>query len=50
MDISFEYLQELLQEVNDLRTKTEYSEANENDYDEIVYIANKNNTRICVQF
>ena len=49
MDISFEYLQELLQEVNDLRTKIEYSEANENDYDEIVYIANKNNTRIGLQ-
>ena len=31
MDIGFEYLQELLQEVNDLRTKIEYSEANENE-------------------
>lgn len=49
MEISFKYLQELLQEVNDLRAKIEYSEVNENDYDEIVYIANKNDTRIGVQ-
>lgn len=49
MDISFEYLQELLQETNDLRAKAAYSEVNENDYDEIVYIANKNNTSVGVQ-
>ncbi|MCM1427718.1 MAG: hypothetical protein NC118_14045 [Eubacterium sp.] len=49
MDISFDYLQELLQETEDLRVKAEYSDVNENDYDEIVYIANKNNTSIGVQ-
>lgn len=49
MDINFGYLQELLQEVNDLRAKATYSEVSENDYDEIVYIANKNNTSIGVQ-
>ena len=46
MDIDFEYLQQLLKEVNELRENFKYSEISVNDYDEITYIANKNDTRI----
>lgn len=49
MDISFEYLQKLLQEVSELREMIKYHELNEDDYDEISYIANKNDTTIGVQ-
>lgn len=49
MDISLEYLQKLLKEVNDIRKTIDYFNINENDYDEITYIANKNYTQIGVQ-
>ena len=49
MDISFDYLQALLTEVNALRENFPYRELNENDYDAVIYIANKNDTRIGVQ-
>lgn len=49
MDIDFKYLQHLLKEVNELRENFKYSEISVSDYDEITYIANKNDTRIGVQ-
>ena len=49
MDISFEYLQDLLQEINTLRDTISFHELNDTDYDEITYIPNKNDTRIGVQ-
>ena len=49
MDIDFEYLQQLLKEVNEFRENFKYTEISVSDYDEISYIANKNDTRIGVQ-
>ncbi|MCR4888316.1 MAG: hypothetical protein K5979_03940 [Ruminococcus sp.] len=49
MDISFDYLQDLLQEINTLRDTISFQELNDTDYDEITYISNKNDTRIGVQ-
>ena len=49
MDIDFEYLQQLLKEVNEFRENFKYSEISVSDYDGITYIANKNDTRIGVQ-
>ena len=49
MDIDFEYLQQLLKEVNELRENFKYSEISVSEYDEITYLANKNDTRIGVQ-
>ena len=49
MDISFDYLQDLLQEINTLRDTISFHELNDTDYDEITYIPNKNDTRIGVQ-
>ncbi|HAJ97759.1 MAG TPA: hypothetical protein DCO72_08490 [Ruminococcus sp.] len=48
MDFNFEYLQELLQEVNNLYKTFKYFDVDENDC-EITYIANKNYTRIGTQ-
>lgn len=47
MNISFEYLQNLLQEANALREIIEYQELNDTDYDEITYILKIRDTIVC---